>query len=165
LGIRPRGLAKPMFVHRAKLKPEGFGPNSPGPLVEPHVLQMRPIRPGGFESWLVCFCKPTAGFRLAANHFVRRRRPMDKHRPRHLPRELSRHPKNRTASIKTGKALVEIESSTYERFCIFMMRAFEYIIGVALLDDFAVLHHHHIIRHSFDNCKIVADEDIGQAML
>jgi len=36
------------------------------------------------------------GFRLAANHFVRRRRTMGKHRPRHLPRGLSRHPGNRT---------------------------------------------------------------------
>jgi hypothetical protein len=38
-----------MPFHRAMSKPEGFGPNSPGP----------------------------SGFRLAANHFVRRLRPMN----------------------------------------------------------------------------------------
>ncbi|MBB3149391.1 hypothetical protein FHS21_005844 [Phyllobacterium trifolii] len=33
-----------------------------------------------------------SGFRLAANRFVRWRRTMETHRPRHLPRGLSRHP-------------------------------------------------------------------------
>jgi hypothetical protein len=39
-----------MLFHRTTPKPEGFGPNSPGPL----------------------------GFRLADNHFVRRRRTMER---------------------------------------------------------------------------------------
>ncbi|MBZ9601864.1 hypothetical protein [Phyllobacterium chamaecytisi] len=38
-----------MFLHRTMPKPEGFGPNSPGP----------------------------SGFRLAHTHFVRRLRPMN----------------------------------------------------------------------------------------
>ncbi|PSH69741.1 hypothetical protein CU102_05565 [Phyllobacterium brassicacearum] len=42
-------MSKPMFNHRTKSKPEGFGANATGP----------------------------SGFRLAANHFVRRLRPMN----------------------------------------------------------------------------------------
>jgi hypothetical protein len=76
-GSRSRDLARPMFIHRTKPKPEGFGTNSPGP----------------------------SGFRLAANHFVRRHRTMETHRPRHLPRGLSRHPRNRTGSIWISFAL------------------------------------------------------------
>jgi hypothetical protein len=51
-GSSSRDLARPMFIHRTNPKPEGFGANSPGP----------------------------SGFRLAATHFVRRLRAMDKHR-------------------------------------------------------------------------------------
>lgn len=61
--------------------------------------------------------------------------------------------------------LIEIESSTNERLCIFMMRAFKYVFGLTFFDDFAVLHHHHIIGHGFDDRQIMADENIGQAVL
>jgi hypothetical protein len=48
-----------MPLHRTMLKPDLFGP---GPLVEPHFSSNADNSTSGFESWLVCFGKPTAGF-------------------------------------------------------------------------------------------------------
>ncbi|MDR6632150.1 hypothetical protein J2X72_000921 [Phyllobacterium sp. 1468] len=49
-----------MSFHRAMPKPEGFGPNSPGPLVEPHFARNAGNSTSGFESLLVC--KATNGW-------------------------------------------------------------------------------------------------------
>ena len=68
---RSRDSARPMPFHRTTPKPDGFIQNSPGP----------------------------SGFRLADTRFVRQRRPMETHRTCHLPRGLSRHPRNRTDPI------------------------------------------------------------------
>jgi hypothetical protein len=54
-----------------------IGATGPVPLVEPHFSRNADNSPSGFESWLVCFASQRLGFRLAANHFVRRLRPMN----------------------------------------------------------------------------------------
>ncbi len=71
------------FVDKVK----GFGEADVFPSDDAEARRIWPNSPG------------PSGFRLADTHFVRRLRPMHKHRPRHLPRGLSRHPRNRTGSI------------------------------------------------------------------
>jgi hypothetical protein len=66
-----------MFIHRTMPKPDGFGPNSPGPLVERHFCEMRIIRPAGLKACWFAKANQRLGFRLADTHFVRRFRPMN----------------------------------------------------------------------------------------
>ncbi|MBB3236441.1 hypothetical protein FHS20_003319 [Phyllobacterium endophyticum] len=47
---------------RTMPKPDGFGSNSPGPLIEPRFLRNAVNSISGFKSLLVCESKPTAGF-------------------------------------------------------------------------------------------------------
>ncbi|MEK1855047.1 MAG: hypothetical protein AAAC48_25090, partial [Phyllobacterium sp.] len=60
--VKVEGFGEADVYPSDEVEAHGFGPNSPVPLVEPHFSPNADNSTSGFESWLVCFGKPTAGF-------------------------------------------------------------------------------------------------------
>ena len=46
-----------------------------------------------------------------------------------------------------------------------MRRVGDEVFGFALLDDLAVLEHEDAVRHGADDGEVVADEEVGEAVL
>lgn len=58
----------------------------------------------------------------------------------------------------------DVEGSADQRLGIGLFRRLEDRVSFAFLDDLAVLHDDHIVRHRLHHRKIVADEDVGEPM-
>ena len=92
-GARSRDLARSMPFRLPGRSRMDLARVSPCPLNCPQFCEMRIFRPA---SLLVGQANQRQDFRLAADHFAGRVWTMERHRPRHLPRALSRHSGNRT---------------------------------------------------------------------
>ena len=59
----------------------------------------------------------------------------------------------------------DLERGPDEAGCVFGFGIVEDVVDQTLLDDLAVLHHHHAVAEGTDDFEVVRDEEVGEAFL
>ncbi len=72
---------------------------------------------------------------------------------------------NRYCSPAKPRCGVSLGRSGHQHAGVAVLRCVQKLLHRAVFDDFAVLHHHHLVRHGADHIHIMGDQQIAQTAL